>query len=113
MVPLRTLGTKEDPAIISLNLIDEHPRGTKWSLKSITESFKEDPNTQQVQTVKCALREGHCFLYMEVDGDPKIQAEFFPHSPGKLLLYRLIASPKSFESALKEFEAARKTLEKM
>jgi hypothetical protein len=111
---IRTIDADEGTAGITLRPMIGDTKAPKTVFDDLEKEITKSYPTAKAQDVSCALGNGRAYIFTvksERGKEMKIRAEVYPLE-STFLMYRLDASPTTFDVAEKEFIAARKTLSK-
>ncbi len=113
---LRTVDVEDGMPQIDFNLADGPTQIAAGPyFKALEKELKKtDPKTR-TENVSSSLRPAKAFTFKTKDDEGGVQiirAEYLTLRPGTLLVARVVAPPKAFRSALRQFIAARKSIKR-
>lgn len=99
-------------AVILVSFLQDKSASTKDFFEGVQATLKKTDAKVKMEKVRCFLGDGRAYL-LETGGGEKrqrLRSELYPVKSGVWLLYKLVADPRHFSIAEKEFIKARSTL---
>ncbi len=108
---VRTLDAEKGEADLSFQVLQTSSADPKTFLGQIDDEFRKENIKAEFKDVSCPLGKGRATIVDKEEAGRKkfVRSEFYPHD-GVWLVYKLSGDAEACKAALKEYEAARKTL---